>query len=98
MVPKTGDMVFVATVLSRNLSDEMRLRLDGKRVIVLVTDQFRATAPAVTKMLSVEEFRFKSVFGRLFGFIAQRSIRNAHRTHMESFKQFAEQQLRRAAT
>jgi hypothetical protein len=93
MVPKKGDMVFVATVLSRDLPQEVRLRLDGKGVVVSITDRFRATSPGVTTMYSEEEFRFKTWFSRLFGFVAQRSIRNAHRRHMESFKHFAEQQV-----
>jgi hypothetical protein len=94
MVPKKDDMVFVATVLSRDLPEEVRLRLDGKDVIVSITDRFRATLLGTTTLLSEEEFRFKSIFSRVFGFVAQRSIRNAHRRHMESFKHFAEQQVR----
>lgn len=98
MVPKKGDMVFVATVLSRDLPEEVRLQLDGKGMVVSVTDRFRTTGPGVTTMLSVEEFRFRRMFGRVFGIVAQRSIRKAHRTHMECFKDFAEQQLRRGGT
>jgi hypothetical protein len=90
MVPKTGDMVFVATVLSRSLPDQVILRLDGKNVVVLVTDRFIATSPQATKMVSEEEFRFTTPFSWLFGFVAQHSIRKAHRQHMESFKAFAE--------
>ena len=93
MVPKTGDMVFVATVLSRSLPDQVILRLDGKNVVVLVTDRFIATSRRATKMVSEEEFRFTTLFSWLFGFVAQHSIRKAHRQHMESFKQFAEKQL-----
>jgi len=91
MVPKAGDMVFVATIVSRNLPDEVRLRLDGKNVIVSITDRFSVTSGGATRLRSVEEFQFTSLFGRLFGFLAQRSIRRAHRNHMESFKEFAEQ-------
>jgi hypothetical protein len=98
MVPKKGDMVFVATVLSRDLPEEVRLRLDGKDVVVSITDRFRAPSPEVTTMRSEEEFRFKSMFRRVVGFVAQRSIRNAHRRHMESFKHFAEQQARGGVT
>jgi hypothetical protein len=90
MVPKTGDMVFVATIVSRNLPDEVRLRLDGKNVIVSITDRFSVTSAGATRLRSVEEFQFTSLFGRLFGFLAQRSIRRAHRKHIESFKEFAE--------
>ena len=94
MVPKTGNMVFVATVLSRNLPDQVLLRLDGKNVVVLVTDWFIATSPRATRMVSEEEFQFTTLFSRLFGLVAQQSIRKAHRQHMESFKAFAEQQAR----
>jgi hypothetical protein len=90
MIPKTGDMVFLATVVARNLPDEVRLRLDGKNVTVSITDRFSITTDGITRLRSVEEFRFTSVIGRLFGFVAQRSIRAAHRFHMESFKEFAE--------
>jgi hypothetical protein len=90
MVPKTGDMVFVATIVSRNLPDEVRLRLDGKNVIVSITDRFSVTSAGATRLRSVEEFQFTSLFGRLFGLLAQRSIRRAHRKHIESFKEFAE--------
>jgi hypothetical protein len=90
MVPKTGDMVFVATIVSRNLPDEVRLRLDGKNVIVSITDRFSVTSAGATRLRSVEEFQFTSLFSRLFGFLAQRSIRRAHRKHIESFKEFAE--------
>jgi len=97
MVPKTGDMFFVATVLARELPNEVRLRLDGKGVVVSITDRFREMSPDVTTMISEEEFRFTGLFSRVFGFIAQRSIRNAHRRHMESFKDFAERQVRDGA-
>jgi hypothetical protein len=95
MVPKTGDMVFVATVLARHLPEEVSLRLDGKDVVVSITDRFRATSPGVTTMVSEEEFRFKSLLRRVFGLFARRSILTAHRRHMASFKHFAEQQVRR---
>jgi uncharacterized protein YndB with AHSA1/START domain len=94
MVPKSGDMVFVATVLSRSLPEQVILRLDGKNIVVLVTDRFIATSPGSTRMVSEEEFRFTTLFSWLFGFVAQHSIRKAHRQHIESFKQFAEQENR----
>jgi len=37
-------------------------------------------------------FSFKNPCNRLFGFLAQRAIRNAHRRHIEAFKRFAEEQ------
>jgi len=72
MVPKKGDMVFVATVLSRDLPEEVKLLLDGRNLVVSITDRFRATSQGVTTMLSEEDFRFKGMFSRVFGFVAQR--------------------------
>jgi len=90
MVPKTGDMEFVATVLSRTLPDQVILRLDGKNIVVLVTDRFIATSPRTTRLVSEEDFRFTTPFSWISGFFAQSSIRKAHRQHIESFKEFAE--------
>jgi len=72
MVPKKGDMVFVATVLSRDLPEKVKLLLDGRNLVVSITDRFRATSQGVTTMLSEEDFRFKGMFSRVFGFVAQR--------------------------
>jgi hypothetical protein len=41
-----------------------------------------------TKLISEEEFSFKGLFNKVFGFLAQRTIKNAHRRHMEAFKRF----------
>jgi uncharacterized protein YndB with AHSA1/START domain len=92
LVPKTGKMVFVATVISRQLPDEARLTLDASSVAVSVTGTFVAVSPDRTRLVSEEVFSFKGLFNKLFGFVAQSSIRNAHRRHMEAFKRFAEQQ------
>jgi len=91
MVPKTGDMAFVATILLRNLPEEVRLRLDGKNMVVMITDRFSVTSMGTTRIRSVEEFRFTSLLGRLIGFVAQGSIKKAHLSHMKSFKEFVEQ-------
>jgi hypothetical protein len=91
LVPKTGKMVFVATVISRTLPNEARLTLDASSVSVSVTGTFVAVSPDRTRLVSEEVFSFKGLFNKLFGFVAQGSIRNAHRRHMEAFKRFAEQ-------
>ena len=84
-------MVFVATVISRKLPTELRLSLDASNVIVSVTGTFVAVAADRTRLISEELFRFKGALNKVFGFFAQRAIRNAHRRHMEAFKRFAEQ-------
>lgn len=91
LVPKTGKMVFVATVIARKLPTEVRLKLDASSVAVSVTGTFAALSPDRTRLISEEVFRFKGPFHKLFGFAARRTIRKAHRRHMEAFKRFAEQ-------
>jgi hypothetical protein len=39
-------------------------------------------------------FCFKSFWSKAFGLLARRSIRKAHRGHMEAFKRFAERRQR----
>jgi hypothetical protein len=90
LVPKKGDMVFVATVIARNIPDELRLNLDAANVTVSVKGRFIAVSPQSTRLISEEEFRFKGLFNTIFGFFAGGAIKRAHRRHMESFKQFAE--------
>lgn len=90
LVPKKGNMIFVATVIARNLPTEVRLRLNASTVTVSVKDTFVALSPGTTRLISEEEFRFKGLLNRVYGFLAARSIKNAHRRHMEAFKRFAE--------
>jgi hypothetical protein len=91
LVPKKGNMVFVATVISRQLPNEVRLNLVASNVAVAVRGRFVPLSPDRTRLISEEVFSFKGLFNRLFGFFAQRTIRNTHRRHMEAFKRFAEQ-------
>jgi len=60
-------------------------------MVVMITDRFNVTSMGTTRIRSVEEFRFTSLLGRLIGFVAQGSIKKAHRSHMKSFKEFVEQ-------
>lgn len=94
MVPKSGNRVFVATVLSRDLPREVRLQLDAADMTVWITDRFSALSENATRLVSEEEFRFQSALRRLFGFLAQPLIRRAHRRHMVAFKRFAEDRAR----
>ena len=90
LVPKRGKMVFVATVLARNLPAESHLSLEASNVIVSVKGIFVALSPDRTRLTSEEVFSFKGPLNEVFGFLAQGAIKDAHRRHMEAFKRFAE--------
>lgn len=92
LVPRKGDMVFVATVIARALPNEARLSLDGPGVTVSVTGRFQPLAPNRTRIISEEVFSFNGPVRKAFGFFAQKAIRKAHRRHIEAFKRFAEGQ------
>ncbi len=91
MVPKEGDLEFVGRVVRRDPPYRSRLVLHASNVTVAVKGTFVRLSDVETKLVSEETFSFKGLFGRLFGFLGRRSIRRAHRRHMESFKRFAEQ-------
>jgi Polyketide cyclase / dehydrase and lipid transport len=93
LVPKKGKMVFVATVLERNLPTESQLSLDASNVTVSVKATFVALSVDRTRLTSEEVFSFKGLFNTLFGFLARGAIKKAHRKHMDAFKRFAEAQL-----
>ncbi len=90
LIPKEGKMVFIATVVARNLPTEFRLRLDASNVSVSVKGTFVALSSTKTQLISEEIFCFKGLFDKLFGLLARRSIKNTHRRHMEAFKRYAE--------
>jgi len=89
LVPRQGNVIFVATVVARE-PDRLRLRLDASNVVVSVTGTLIGTAQGTTRLISEEEFRFKGLFNTVFGFVAQRSIKKVHRRHIEAFTRFAE--------
>jgi hypothetical protein len=91
LAPKAGEMIFVATVVSRDLPSEIRLSLDASNVIVSITARFLPLSSEKTHLISEEGFRFKGLLGKLVGFFAHGSIRKAHRRHMNAFKRFAEE-------
>jgi polyketide cyclase/dehydrase/lipid transport protein len=90
LIPKQGSMVFTATVVSRNLPDDLRLRLAASNVTVDVHATLSTLPDGRTRLVSEEEFTFKGFWSRLFGLFARRLIRKAHRKHIEAFKRFAE--------
>ena len=92
LIPKKGKMIFLATVVAQNLPHELRLSLDAYNVTVSVKGTLVPLSSERTRLISEEEFRFKGLFNRIFGVLAQSAIRKAHRRHMEAFKRFAEGQ------
>ena len=93
LVPKEGDLVFVATVVFRRHPSEIRLKLDAPSVAVAVTTTFTALPGDQTLLVSEETFTFKSKRDRLLGFMARPAIAKAHKRHIHAFKQFAESRL-----
>jgi hypothetical protein len=92
LVPKRGNLVFVATVVARELPRELRLVLDAPSVSVSVTGKLLRLSEHVTRLRSEETFEFKGLFGKVLGIMGRGAIRRAHRRHIESFKRFAESQ------
>ena len=90
LIPKQGSMVFTATVVGRNLPHDLQLNLEASNVTVEVFGTFSTLTDGRTRLVSEEEFTFKGFWSRLFGLFARRSIRKAHRKHIEAFKRFAE--------
>ncbi len=92
LVQKDGNTqrAFTATVLVRNIPDELKLILDSPSVQVTVKGKFIALSPEKTKFISEEEFNFKGIFYKMGAFLVQRSIKKAHHKHMVAFRLFAE--------
>jgi len=88
-----GKLVFHVTVVASDLPHEVRLSLDAASVTVSVRVSFSERGGGGgTRLVSEEEFKFKSLLGRLFGFLSKRAIRRAHAGQMASFKRFAERE------
>lgn len=90
LVPKKGDMIFEATVIARDLPDDLRLTLQASNVTVSVTSRLIAISAQKTRLVSEEVFRFQGFMPKLLGLFAGPAIRKVHRRHMEAFKRFAE--------
>jgi hypothetical protein len=86
----TKELDFVATVVARDLPDSVVLLLDSPSVAVSINTTFAELPSGKTKLVSAEEFRFKSVLGRAASLFARRGIHKAHREQMRSFKRFVE--------
>lgn len=89
MVPKQGP-VFVATVVAREMPDELKLSLESPGITVAVNGRLHKVSESRTRLVSEETFVFDGAFNKVSGFLAQTAIKAAHRRHMKSFKRFAE--------
>ena len=89
LIPKKGNMVFIATVLSRDLPNESKLFLESPSVDVLVIAKFIALSPEKTKFISEEIFTFKGFLNKAFGFLAKGAVKKAHHRHMKDFKEIS---------
>jgi hypothetical protein len=89
-VPKEGEMIFVATVVERNLPDELRLHLEAADVDVEGRGTFFSLSPTRTKFISEEVFTFKGAEAETVSPAVENDIKTAHRRHIEDFKRFAE--------
>jgi hypothetical protein len=89
LVPKSGSLVFVATVVSRDLPNQVVLHLDAPSVTVSVVGRLVPMSESRTRLISEETFRFGGLFERILGVLARPTIAKVHRRHMEAFKAFA---------
>jgi hypothetical protein len=94
LVPKRGSLSFTATVISRELPDDVRLSLDGDHVTVDVHGMLSPLPDGGTKLVSEEDFEFKGALRKALGLLAKPAIHGTHRRHLEAFKRFAEGRLR----
>lgn len=92
LVPKRGNLIFVARVISRELPDEARLILNAPKMAVSVTARYIALSEKTSRLVSEEDFTFDGLFANVFCAFARVAIQRAHRRQMESFKRFAERQ------
>jgi hypothetical protein len=90
LVPKAGDMIFLATVVECNLPHELRVNLEAATVDVAMTARMVALSPTRTKLISEEVFTFKDSDNATVDSSVKEAIKAAHRRHIEDFKRFAE--------
>lgn len=88
LVPKAGDMVFLATVVERNPPHVFKVNLEAPTADVAITGTLIRLSPTRTKLISEEEFTFKDP--ATVNFSAFEAIKSSHRRHIEDFKRFSE--------
>jgi hypothetical protein len=90
LVPKEGDRIFVATVVERNLTDELKLHLGSSDVDIEVQGTFSALSSTRTKFIAEQVYTFKDADEETVSPSVKEDIKAAHRRHIEDFKRFAE--------
>ena len=90
LVPKAGDMIFLATVVERNLPHELRVKLEASTVDVAVRGTLIPLSPTRTKLISEEVFTFKDSDEATGSSSMEDAIKATHQRHIEDFKRFAE--------
>jgi len=89
LAQQDGNRTFTTTVVARDLPREVRLALDSPDVAVSIQNTFSKRGNR-TRLVSTERFKFKGLFGPIFGWLARRSIHRVHARQMQAFKRFAE--------
>jgi len=90
LVPKEGDMIFVATVVERDLPNQLKLRFEASDVDVDITGTFSSLSATRTKLISEEVFTFNGADEETVSSSVKEDIKAAHRSHIEDFKRFSE--------
>jgi polyketide cyclase/dehydrase/lipid transport protein len=90
LVSKSGKMDFVGTVVSRELPNRVNLVLESAAVQVSIDAAFERAPSGATRLVSTEDFRFKSLLGKFTSVFAKPAIHAAHQKQMDAFKRFAE--------
>ena len=85
LVPKAGDMIFLATVVERSLPHVLRVKLEASTVDVAMTGKMVALSPTRTKLTSEEEFTFKDSGNATVAATVKDAIKTTHRRHIEDF-------------
>jgi len=93
LAQQDGSRTFTTTVVARDLPREVRLALDSPDVAVSIQNTFSKRGNR-TRLVSTERFKFKGLFGPIFGWLARRSIHRVHARQMQAFKCFAEDRSR----
>jgi hypothetical protein len=91
LVPKEGELMFLATVMKRNLPHELRVNFTAATVDMAMTARMAALSPTRTKLISEEEFTFKDSENEPVDSSVKEAIKANHRRHIEAFKHFAEE-------
>jgi len=90
LVSRSGKMDFVGTVVSRELPNRVNLVLESAAVQVSIDAAFERAPSGATRLVSTEDFRFKSLLGKFTSVFAKPAIHAAHQKQMDAFKRFAE--------